>query len=144
MNMIGKQMYMGNRYTFVGFYTQQERDNFCSNETMKKSLGAFRALRWKDVIDKKIVIRFSEIPNTMDEDILNNYINNNFGKIVNIEKRVEDKNKNIEMDLLIDVKCSEKELMDMWAIVINNHMIKVKPSIIIIGKYSNVVQLLRQ
>lgn len=81
---------MGNRYTYVGFFTEEERNNFCGNDdTLRKKLGNFRELKWLDAFNRKWA---RNIPKDLDEEKIREKITNTIGDIINSRKKREDRN----------------------------------------------------
>ncbi|PKC71216.1 hypothetical protein RhiirA1_453781, partial [Rhizophagus irregularis] len=56
VNTLGKTIYNGNGYTYVGFFTEAARNNFLQNDTIKQEVGAFRPLEWLDRLNKTITL----------------------------------------------------------------------------------------
>ncbi|GBB96287.1 hypothetical protein RclHR1_02720002 [Rhizophagus clarus] len=82
-----------------------------------------------DAVDAHIFIIFEHIPEALTQAELETHIEKELGKIINIEGiRHDSKNEEWSVKAKVDVRCTEKKLIDTWGFYLQNgNFIKVRP-----------------
>ncbi|GBC10199.1 hypothetical protein RclHR1_09420007, partial [Rhizophagus clarus] len=116
-------------YVYIGFHYKKERDNFCHNNHVIRNIGKFEPLKWMDAVDAHISIIFEHIPKALTQTEIEKHIEKEIGKIMNIEGiRHDSKNEEWSIKAKVDVRCTEKKLIDTWRFYLQNgNFIKVQP-----------------
>ncbi|GES87658.1 hypothetical protein GLOIN_2v1824527 [Rhizophagus clarus] len=116
-------------YVYVRFHYKKERDNFCNNNHVINNIGKFEPLKWMDAVDAHISIIFEHIPKALPQAEIETHIEKEIGKIINIEGiRHDSKKEEWSIKAKVDVRCTEKKLIDTWGFYLQNgNFIKVRP-----------------
>jgi hypothetical protein len=126
INTLGKCMRNGNLYTYLSFYTEKERSDFCNNDKVRKVMGNCYKLNWLDALDKTVILSVRNINKEINEKKIKNKLEEKFGKITKIISKSESHDK-ISMKIEMKITCSEENLMNTWGIIVGNQMINVEP-----------------
>ncbi|GBB86308.1 hypothetical protein RclHR1_08870006 [Rhizophagus clarus] len=115
-------------YVYIRFHYKKERDNFCNNNHVIRNIGKFEPLKWMDAVDAHISIIFEHIPKALTQAELETHIEKELGKIINIEGiRHDSKNEQWSVKAKVDIRCTEKKLIDTWGFYLQNgNFIKVR------------------
>ncbi|PKY49240.1 hypothetical protein RhiirA4_527225 [Rhizophagus irregularis] len=127
VNTLGKITRYGNEYTYVGFFTETAKNNFIQDGRVLGGIGQFKDLLWLNKLNKYITMSVTGIDeNHTDIDEVTKELEKNLGKIVST-KRKEIFGGKISMRVVMDIKCTEEELLNTWGILVNGRLIKVAP-----------------
>ncbi|GET01557.1 hypothetical protein GLOIN_2v1824527 [Rhizophagus clarus] len=108
-------------YVYIRFHYKKERDNFCNNNHVIRNIGKFEPLKWMDAVDAHISIIFEHIPKALTQAELETHIEKELGKIINIEGiRHDSKNEQWSVKAKVDIRCTEKKLIDTWGFYLQN------------------------
>ncbi|GBC19332.1 uncharacterized protein OCT59_024650 [Rhizophagus irregularis] len=126
MNTLGRMMKNGNEYTYVGFFTETAKNNFLEDGRVKGTLGNFRDLEWLNKLYKTITISVTGIDEKMDINEVIEAVERKLGKMQKISQQGKQYGK-INLKLVMEIRCTEEELMNTWGILLKNRMIKIEP-----------------
>ncbi|PKB96287.1 hypothetical protein RhiirA5_435088 [Rhizophagus irregularis] len=126
VNTLGRTMKNGNEYTYVGFFTETAKNNFIEDGRVKGTLGNFRDLEWLNKLYKIITISVTEIDEKMDINEVIEAVERKLGKMQKILQQGKQYGK-INLKLVMEIRCTEEELMNTWGILLKNRMIKIEP-----------------
>ncbi|PKY55305.1 hypothetical protein RhiirA4_503926 [Rhizophagus irregularis] len=127
VNTLGKITRYGNEYTYVGFFTETAKDNFIKDGRVLGGIGQFKELFWLNKLNKHITMSITGIDEKYtDLDDVTKELEKKLGKIVTTKSK-EIIGGKISMRLVMDIKCTEEELLNTWGILVNGRLIKVEP-----------------
>ncbi|UZO08445.1 uncharacterized protein OCT59_028700 [Rhizophagus irregularis] len=126
VNTLGRTIKNGNEYTYVGFFTETAKNKFLEDTRISEAIGKFRNLEWLNKIDTTILISVTGIEKSMNIEDVITQLENKFGKMERITHQNE-LNGKINMKVLMNIKCTDDELLNTWGIFINGKMIRTEP-----------------
>ncbi|PKY52578.1 hypothetical protein RhiirA4_470295 [Rhizophagus irregularis] len=126
MNTLGRTIKNGNEYTYVGFFTETAKNKFLEDTRVPTAIGNFRNLEWLNKLNKSITISATGIDKSMNIDEVIRQLENKFGQMERITHQ-SSLNGKINMKVLMNIKCTEEELLNTWGIFVNGRMIRTEP-----------------
>ncbi|UZO11194.1 uncharacterized protein OCT59_002766 [Rhizophagus irregularis] len=127
VNTLGRTTHHGNKYTYLGFFTEAAKNDFINDGRIMGTIGKFRDLEWLNKLNKTITISATGIDGkTTDINEVIQAIENKLGKLKNVTQQTGNE-KWISMKLEMDIKCTEDELFNTWGVLVKNKMIKIEP-----------------
>ncbi|RGB24603.1 hypothetical protein C1646_772824 [Rhizophagus diaphanus] len=130
VNTLKKITRNGNEYTYVGFFTETVKNNFIKDGRVKEMLGNIKQLEWLNRMNKVLTILVTGIDESkVNIQDVNDELEKKIGKIISIKNRTSQGGK-VNMKLVMNIQCTEEELMNTWGLFINGRIIKIEPKTI--------------
>ncbi|RGB38880.1 hypothetical protein C1646_665093 [Rhizophagus diaphanus] len=124
VNTLGKITRNGNKYTYVGFFTETVKNNFIKDGIVKETLGNIKELEWLNKMNKMLTILVTGIDKSkVDINDVNDELEKKIGKILSVKNRTNQGGK-VNMKLVMNIQCTEEELINTWGLFINGRIIK--------------------